>query len=51
MNDRNLSDVKTSSLTKLVGIWKYDSRVHVLRRHAGLDMLNAEEYGVEEQEE
>ena len=40
--------LKTSSITKLVGIWEYRSRVHVLRRHAGLDMLNVEEYGVGE---
>jgi hypothetical protein len=43
--------LKTSSLTKLVGIWEYQSRVHVLRKHAGLEMLNAEEYGTEEQQE
>jgi hypothetical protein len=41
--------LKTSSLTKLVGIWGYKSRVHVLRRHGGLDMLNAEEHGIEEE--
>jgi hypothetical protein len=47
--------LKTSSITKLVGIWEYKSedltRVHVLRKHGGLDMLNAEEYGVEDNAE
>ena len=40
--------LKTSSLSKLVGVWVRESRVHILRKHAGMDMLNAEEYGVEE---
>ena len=40
--------MKTSSITKLVGIWEHMSRVHVLRRHGGLDMLNVEEYEIEE---
>ena len=26
-------------------------RVHILRRHVGLDLLDLEEYGMEEQEE
>jgi Transposase family tnp2 len=42
--------LEISSLTKLVGIWKWESRVHILRKHAGLDMLNDEEYQMEEQE-
>jgi hypothetical protein len=41
----------TSDITKLVGIWIFDSRVHVLRRHAGLDMLAVEEEEIEEEEE
>ena len=40
-----------SSITKLVGIWKYGLKVHILRKHAGLEMLDAEEYGTEEQQE
>ena len=40
--------LKISSLSKLVGIWVQEPRVHVLRRHAGMDMLNVEEYGMEE---
>lgn len=43
--------LETSSLTKLVGVWVWGSRVHILRKHAGLDMLNVEEYGIEEEEE
>ena len=42
--------LEASFLLKLIGIWRYQERVHILRRHAGLDMLNAEE-GIEEQEE
>ena len=41
--------LKTASITKLVGIWEHNSQVHILRRHAGLDMLTGEEYGVEEE--
>lgn len=41
--------LKTSSITKLVGIWEHNSHVHVLRKHAELDMLNEEEYGVGEE--
>ena len=41
--------LKTFSITKLVGIWEHNSHVHVLRKHAGLDMLNEEEYGVGEE--
>src|ERR1700677_4746856 len=40
--------LEISSLSKLVGVWVLGSRVHILRRHAGLDMLNVEEYGIEE---
>ena len=43
--------LNTSFLVKLVGIWRYKGRVHILRQHAGLDMLNAEEEVFEEQEE
>jgi hypothetical protein len=42
---------ETSSLTKLVGVWEWESKVHILRKHAGLDMLDVEEYGMEEEEE
>ena len=41
--------LKTASITKLVEIWEHNSQVHILRRHAGLDMLDGEEYGVEEE--
>jgi hypothetical protein len=43
--------METSSLSKLVGIWEYGQRVHILRKHVGLDLLDLEEYGMEEQEE
>jgi hypothetical protein len=43
--------LETSSLTKLVGVWEWDSRVHILRKHAGLEMLDPEEYEMEEEEE
>jgi hypothetical protein len=43
--------METSGLRKLVGIWKYESRVHILRRHVGLDLLDLEEYDMEEQDE
>ena len=42
--------METFRITKLVGIWKYEERVHILRRHVGLDLLNLEEDGFEEQE-
>jgi hypothetical protein len=41
--------METSSISKLVGIWKYRERVHILRRHVGLDLLDLEEYGMEEE--
>jgi hypothetical protein len=43
--------LETSSLTALVGVWEWELRVHILRKHTGLEMLDAEEYGVEEEEE
>jgi hypothetical protein len=43
--------METYRLSKLVGIWKHKERVHVLRRHVGLDLLDLEAYGMEEQEE
>jgi hypothetical protein len=46
--------LETSCLTKLVGVWAWESKVHMLRKHAGLDMLDVdslEEYGIEEEEE
>ena len=45
---KDFAVLKISSLSKLVGIWVQEPRVHVLRRHAGMDMLNVEEYGMEE---
>jgi hypothetical protein len=47
----DLNVLETPDLRKLVGIWKFKSRVHILRQHAGLDMLNAEEEEIEEEEE
>ena len=46
----DLEAMESSRLIKLVGIWKYEERVHVLRRHVGLDLLD-QEYGMEEQRE
>jgi len=43
--------LETSSLTKLVGIWEGESKVHILRKHVGLEMLDVEESGIEEEEE
>ena len=43
--------METFRITNLVGIWKCEERVHILRRHVGLDLLNLEEDGMEEQEE
>jgi hypothetical protein len=43
--------LRTASLVTLVGVWEWESKVHILRKHPGLDMLSSEEYGVEEQEE
>ena len=40
--------LKISSLSKLVGVWVRESRVHILRSHAGMDMLNVEDYCIEE---
>ncbi|KAH9022211.1 hypothetical protein EDB85DRAFT_1871470 [Lactarius pseudohatsudake] len=40
--------METSRLMNLIGIWEFESRVHILRRHPGLDMLSAEECGFEE---
>jgi hypothetical protein len=42
--------LNTSSLTKLVGVWPWKSRVHILRKHAGIDMLNADEDDIEEEQ-
>ena len=43
--------MKTSRITKLVGIWEHESRVHILRRHVGLGILDIEEGEIEEEEE
>jgi hypothetical protein len=43
--------METSRINNLIGIWEYDSRVHILRRHPGLDMLSTEECGFEEKED
>ena len=47
----NIMAMETSSISKLVGIWKYEERVHILRKYVGLDLLDLEEHGIEEQEE
>jgi hypothetical protein len=46
----DLMVMETSRLSKLVGIWEYRQRVHILRKHVGLDLLDLED-GMEEQEE
>lgn len=43
--------METFRITKLVGIWEYGPRVHILRKHVGLDLLDVEEDEIEEQEE
>ncbi|KAH8999573.1 hypothetical protein EDB92DRAFT_1756576, partial [Lactarius akahatsu] len=43
--------LKTSSIITLVGIWAWGSKVHILRKHPGLDMLSSSEHGIEEQDE
>ena len=43
--------LETFHVTKLVGIWVREFRVHILRQHAGLDMLDIEEFGIEEEVE
>jgi hypothetical protein len=43
--------VETSRLIGLIGIWEYKSRVHILRRHPGLDMLSPDECGFEVMED
>ena len=42
--------LETSRIIKLVGIWECKLKLHILKKHAGLDMLDVEENGVEEQE-
>ena len=39
--------METSKLIHLVGIWEYQGRVHILRRHPGSDMMDPEECGLE----
>jgi len=48
---RDMMVMETSKLINLVGIWEYQGRVHILRRHPGLDMMNPEECGLEELED
>jgi hypothetical protein len=43
--------METSNITRLIGIWEWKSKVHILRKHVGLSMLNVEEYGVEEEDD
>ena len=43
--------METSRLVNLIGIWEYESRVHILRKHPGLDMLSPDECGFEEKED
>ena len=45
-----------SAIHSLVGIWSYESRVYILRKHPGLNLLSEEESGIkmaadEEEEE
>jgi Transposase family tnp2 len=46
----DIMTMKTSSLSNLVGIWVHEPRVHILRKHVGLDLLDLEEYEMEEQD-
>ena len=46
---KDIMAMETSSISKLIGIWKYEERVHVLRKHVGLDLLDLEEHGIEEE--
>jgi len=41
--------LETSNITKLVGIVKGKQYVHMLRKHVGLGLLKAEEYGLEDE--
>ena len=44
--------LNTSSITKLVGIWAWRTRVHILRKHGGMDLLQAEDVDdIQEEEE
>jgi hypothetical protein len=43
--------METSCLISLIGIWEYESRVHILRKHPGLDMLSPDECGFEGMED
>lgn len=43
--------METSKISKWIGIWKWEQRVHIFRQHAGLEMLNVNEgYEIEDQE-
>ena len=44
--------LNTSSITKLVGIWAWRTRVHILRKHEEMDLLQAEDVDdIQEEEE
>jgi len=36
-----------TAIDSIVGVWNYNERVYILRKHPGLTMLNAEETGKE----
>src|ERR1700677_697701 len=38
--------LETSAIVNLIGIWAYNDRVHVLRRHPGLALLTLDECGI-----
>ena len=39
-----------STIHSIVGIWPYESRVYILRKHPGLSLLSEEECGKEQEE-
>ena len=41
--------LSASAIHSIVGIWSYDSRVYILRKHPGLDLLSEEESGSEQE--
>ncbi len=43
--------LETSCLKKLVGVWEWESKIHVLRKHAGLEMLHVEAFEEDDIEE
>ena len=43
--------LSTASIHSLVGIWSYESKVYILRKHPGLAFLSDEEVGKESGDE